>query len=180
MCPHPPFGRVHDLASTLPALAQDRPPTDLVFSRTSLPPEKKAIKCILRETWRTCPRGKTGATGGGAPPLPSEDVSALLPFHATFRAQGREWVVRRLPVPMAAPVSWVAFWAARPAELGREGRKRYGPLFCRFDNLVISSHALSEHGIFIVSHICYIGGYLWLFDVVPAPAAKLTKTEGQK
>lgn len=69
MCPHPPFGRVHDLAPTLPALAQDRPPTDLVFCRTSLPPEKKASKCILRETWRTCPRGKTGATGGPSAPL---------------------------------------------------------------------------------------------------------------
>lgn len=95
-------------------------------------PRKKASKCILREAWRTCPRGKT-ATGRGAPPLPYEYRPALLPFmqHSVHKEESGLAVVVacRLPVPMAAPVAWVAFWAVRPAERGREGRRGMDPYF---------------------------------------------------
>lgn len=70
MCPHPPFGRVHDLASTLPALAQDRPPTDLVFSRTFLPPEKKSQQVHLARDMAHLPTWEDRRHGGRRPSAP--------------------------------------------------------------------------------------------------------------
>lgn len=160
-----------------PALTRDRPYRSRWSSPVppSLPRKSKQVH--LAQDMAHLPTWED-RHGGRSPPNTS---LPCFPFmqHSVHK-EGSGWVVVvacRLPVPMAAaPVSWVAFWAVRPAERGREGRKRYGPLFCRFNNLVISSHALSEYGILLVS---YIGGYPFLFDVSrPPPRRKVDKDRG--
>jgi hypothetical protein len=120
--------------------------------------------------------------GSGLPPSPNAFLPGFPFMHHSVHSKERVWVVvaaRRLPVPMAAPVSWVAFWAVgQPAVAGRE-EKVWTPILTRFHNLVTSSHALSGWGILIVS---YIGGYLLLFQCRPPPllVAKLTKMADRK